>query len=127
MHQASVVLEYSSMGPVIHTANAQEERRGNKAMAQHQNQGSFDPLKVEREQAKCDESHMGHRRVGNDLLQVNLPQGGKGSIDDPDKAQRVHQRHEVQRSHWGREGWRIEGIHRSPASTGYLQGSPTQP
>eukprot|EP00982_Pelagococcus_subviridis_P003316 25101-Pelagococcus_subviridis.AAC.5 len=99
------------MGPVIHTANAQEERRGNKAMAQHQNQGSFDPLKVEREQAKCDESHMGHRRVGNDLLQVNLPQGGKGSIDDPDKAQRVHQRHEVQRSHWEeRDGESKESI-----------------
>jgi hypothetical protein len=52
------------------TADAQKERTGDQAVAEHDHQASLQPLPVEGEQADGDKGHVRDGRISDQLLHV---------------------------------------------------------
>ena len=66
-------------------------------MAQHLEHRPLHPLKVAGEDAHGNEAHVRHRRIGDQLLHVRLPEGHQRRVDDGDGRQGEDQRREIDR------------------------------
>ncbi len=74
VNEAAVARDLAGVQAVIDDADAQEERTGDDAVGEHLEQRAFEALLGHREDTGGDEAHMGHRRIGDELLHVLLRQ-----------------------------------------------------
>ncbi len=99
---------------VVDDADAEEEAGGDDAVRQHLEDGAFDALRREGEDAERHEAHVGDGRIGDELLEVRLRQRDERGVDDGDDRQREHQRRELlagDREHRQREAQEAVAAH----------------
>ena len=94
LHEAAIGGDLAGVHPVVDHADAEEERAGDDAVRDHQEQGALDALLVHGEEAQRHEAHMRHRRIGDELLDVGLHQRDQRGEDDRDHREREHHRRE---------------------------------
>ena len=77
---------FTRVQAVIHHANAKEQRAGDKTVADHLHDGTFNTLHVKSKNTDSDKPHMRHRGIGNQFFHVLLHQRNQRGIDDGDNA-----------------------------------------
>ena len=94
------------MQTVINNADAEEERARDDTVRQHLEDSALHALNVGGEDTHRDVTHVGNRRVGNQLLDVVLHHRHQRGVDDGENRQRKDERCEIvrrQREHRQRE------------------------
>ena len=81
-------VDLAGVAPVVEDPDEEEEGAGGQAVADHGEQPALDPHGGEGERAEDDEAEVGHRRIGDHLLQVALHRRHDGAVEDADGGQR---------------------------------------
>ncbi len=87
LRQAAELLELLGVAAVVEHADEKEEGAGRESVIDHLQQRALPGDLVEGEESQHDESEMGDRGVGDQLLHVDLRPGDQGAVDDSDESQ----------------------------------------
>ncbi len=87
LRETAELLELLGVAAVIEHPDEQEEGAGRETVVDHLEQGALPGDLVEGEEAEHDESEVGDRGVGDQLLHVDLGPGDQRAVDDADQRQ----------------------------------------
>ena len=83
---------------VIEHANAEEERAGRDAVAEHLEYSTLDRNRIEREDSEYDEAEVAYGCVSDQALQIGLHHGDQRAVNDADNREdgdRPRRRHGI--------------------------------
>ena len=124
--QAAEDVDLVRVHAVVDDADAEEEAGRDDAVRQHLEDGAFDALRREGEDAERHEAHVGDGRIGDQLLEVGLHQRDQRGVDDGDDRQREHQRRELLAGDAGTSAARSAGSRSRPSSAGSPPARPSR-
>ena len=91
-------LDLEGVVALLHGAGDEEQHAGDQAVGNHAEEGRVDPQRGEGGDAEHDETHVGHRREGDQPLHVGLGETAEGTVDDADDGEDADDRRPLLRS-----------------------------
>ena len=108
--------DLAGVAALVDHADEEEQGAGRDAVVDHLEHAALEALGGEGEGAEDDEAEVGHRRVGDEPLQVLLHGGDDGAVDDADHAEGQEQPGRSSRPPRGTGRGRSAGTRRCRAS-----------